>query len=142
MSTANQQSLVESGTEGRHPILEKGSYVPWTSRFLRILDNKREEGELMRYSIDNGPLNRKLVDDPKCPGEKMYEPVKDLSTEDKDRYFVDIKVMNYILQDIPSGIYYSVDACEDAQGMWQCVNYSSLALEKLSLDHLETKLYD
>ncbi|GKB56647.1 reverse transcriptase domain-containing protein [Tanacetum coccineum] len=29
------------------------------SQFLRFLDNKREEGEWMQYSIDNGPLKRK-----------------------------------------------------------------------------------
>ncbi|GJT60520.1 hypothetical protein Tco_1004053 [Tanacetum coccineum] len=34
MSTANQQTLTESGTEGRPLILEKGSYVPWASTNL------------------------------------------------------------------------------------------------------------
>ncbi|GJY04623.1 hypothetical protein Tco_0370563 [Tanacetum coccineum] len=57
MSTANQQTLVESGTEGRPLILEKGSYVPWANRFLRFFDIKREEGELIRNSIDNGMPN-------------------------------------------------------------------------------------
>ncbi|GKD95068.1 reverse transcriptase domain-containing protein, partial [Tanacetum coccineum] len=88
MSTANQQTLAKTGTEGRPPILKKGSYVSWVSRFLRFLDNKREEGELMQYSIDNGPLKRKWVDD---------------------------------LKRTPNDIYNSVDACEDAQGMWQHV---------------------
>ncbi|GJZ53587.1 putative reverse transcriptase domain-containing protein [Tanacetum coccineum] len=46
------------GDENDRPlILEKGSYVPWASRFLRFLDNKREEGELMRHSIDEGIPN-------------------------------------------------------------------------------------
>ncbi|GJW89551.1 hypothetical protein Tco_0167104 [Tanacetum coccineum] len=64
MSTANQQTLVESGAESRPSILEKGSYVLWASRFLRFLDNKREEGELMRHSIDNSPYQRKEIADP------------------------------------------------------------------------------
>ncbi|GJR58351.1 hypothetical protein Tco_1500513 [Tanacetum coccineum] len=64
---------MDSGTEGRPLILEKGSYVPWASQFLRFLDNRREEGVLMQNSIDNG---------------------------------------------IPNDIYNSVDACGDAQGMW------------------------
>ncbi|GJZ96369.1 integrase, catalytic region, zinc finger, CCHC-type containing protein [Tanacetum coccineum] len=92
MSTANQQTLAESGTEGRPPILEKGSYVPWASQFLRFLDNKREEGALMRNSIDNRPYNWKEKDDLNNAGKKC----------------------------IPNDIYNSVDACEDAQGMWQC----------------------
>nr|GEU53073.1 integrase, catalytic region, zinc finger, CCHC-type, peptidase aspartic, catalytic [Tanacetum cinerariifolium] len=51
MSTANQQTLVESGSSDRPQILEKGSYVPWARRFLRFLDNERE-GELMRNLIN------------------------------------------------------------------------------------------
>nr|GEU92994.1 hypothetical protein [Tanacetum cinerariifolium] len=43
----------ESCTEGRPPILEKGSYMPWASRFLRFLDNKKEEGELIRNGSRN-----------------------------------------------------------------------------------------
>ncbi|GJU28257.1 hypothetical protein Tco_1166878 [Tanacetum coccineum] len=52
MSTANQETLAESGASDRPLILEKGSYVPWASRFLRFIDNKRNEGEWMRHSID------------------------------------------------------------------------------------------
>ncbi|GKC12137.1 hypothetical protein Tco_1008919 [Tanacetum coccineum] len=83
MSTTNQQTLVESGAEGRPLILEKGSYVPWASRFLRFLDNKRE-GVLMRNSIDNGPYIRKEIVDPKDDTNKILEPIKDISVEDKD----------------------------------------------------------
>ncbi|GKA87803.1 hypothetical protein Tco_0809567 [Tanacetum coccineum] len=73
----------------------------------------------MRYSIDNGPLKRKMVDDLKNDEKKMLESIKDPSTEDWNQDYADIKVMNYILQGIPNHIYNSVDACEDAQGMWQ-----------------------
>ncbi|GKA95459.1 hypothetical protein Tco_0817497 [Tanacetum coccineum] len=52
MSTANQQTLAELGASDRPPILEKGNHVPWASRVLRFLDNKREEGLLIRHSID------------------------------------------------------------------------------------------
>nr|GEU50549.1 reverse transcriptase domain-containing protein [Tanacetum cinerariifolium] len=73
MSTTNQQTLAKAGSEGRPPLLEKGSYVPQASRFLR------------------------------------------------DMYYADIKVMNYIIQGIPNDIYNSVDACQDAQAMWNRV---------------------
>ncbi|GKG34236.1 hypothetical protein Tco_0436932, partial [Tanacetum coccineum] len=54
------------------------------------------------------------VQDPKYPSKLIDEPVKDLSTEDMDRYYADIKVMNYILPSIPNDICNSIDACEDA----------------------------
>ncbi|GJU22921.1 hypothetical protein Tco_1156263 [Tanacetum coccineum] len=91
MSTANQQTLAESSTDGRPPRQEKGSYVSWASRFLRFLDNKKEEGELMRYLIDNVPLKWNLIDYPKNPCGKNAYPM----------------------------IYNSVNTYKDAQGMWQ-----------------------
>ncbi|GJY48877.1 hypothetical protein Tco_0438833 [Tanacetum coccineum] len=33
MSASNQQTLAESGATNRPPILEKGNYIPWESRF-------------------------------------------------------------------------------------------------------------
>ncbi|GKA92483.1 hypothetical protein Tco_0814408 [Tanacetum coccineum] len=36
MSASNQQTLAESRASERPPLLEKGSYVPWASRFLRL----------------------------------------------------------------------------------------------------------
>ncbi|GJU58337.1 putative ribonuclease H-like domain-containing protein [Tanacetum coccineum] len=118
MSTANQQTLAESGASNRPPILEKGSYVPWESQFLRFLDNKREEGELMRHSIDHGPYKRKEIPDPTDDTKTILEPINKMSQQNKNQYYADIKVMNYILQGIPNDIYNSVDACKDAQTMW------------------------
>ncbi|GKE01032.1 hypothetical protein Tco_1389015 [Tanacetum coccineum] len=42
-----------------------------------------------------------------------------MSKPNKDQYFVDIKVMNYILQGIPNDIYNFVDACSNGQKMWK-----------------------
>ncbi|GKB85327.1 hypothetical protein Tco_0957599 [Tanacetum coccineum] len=83
MSIANQQTLAKLGASDRPSILEKQSYVPWASRFLMFVENKKEERELMR-----------------------------------DLIFEDIRVINYILQGIPSDIHNSVDACPDAKQMW------------------------
>ncbi|GKC03966.1 hypothetical protein Tco_0995576 [Tanacetum coccineum] len=86
MSTANQQTLTESGAESRPSILEKGSYVPWACRFLRFLDYKREEGELMRHSIDNGPYKRKEIVDLNDDTQTILEPIKKLSPQDQKQY--------------------------------------------------------
>ncbi|GKA12673.1 hypothetical protein Tco_0692219 [Tanacetum coccineum] len=83
MSIANQQTLAKLGASDRPSILEKQSYVPWASRFLMFVENKKEERELMR-----------------------------------DLIFEDIRVINYILQGIPSDIHNSMDACPDAKQMW------------------------
>ncbi|GJU11549.1 hypothetical protein Tco_1133945 [Tanacetum coccineum] len=38
MSASNQQTLAESGASERPPMLKKGSYVPWASHFIRLVD--------------------------------------------------------------------------------------------------------
>ncbi|GKD57595.1 hypothetical protein Tco_1290982 [Tanacetum coccineum] len=134
MSTANQQTLIESGASDRPLILEKGSYLPWASWFLRFLDNKREEGELIRRLINKGPFKRKEIVDPNDSSQKIPKPIKDLSTDDQKKYYADIKVMNYILQGIPNDIYISVDACNDAQNMWN-------QIKRLMKEHYNV-LYD
>ncbi|GKD31375.1 hypothetical protein Tco_1242153 [Tanacetum coccineum] len=95
MSTTNQQTLAESRALDRPLILEKGSYVPWTSQFLRLLKNKKEEGELMRYSIDKGPYIRKDISNPNNESETIPEQISKMSKPEKEQYFSDIRVMNY-----------------------------------------------
>ncbi|GKC92510.1 hypothetical protein Tco_1157952 [Tanacetum coccineum] len=119
MSTANQKTLAELGASNRPSILEKGSYVPWASRFMRFLENKQEEGELMRSSIDNGPYIRQDILDPNNNSKTILEPISKMTSQNKAQYFANIKVMNYILQGIPNDIYNSVDACLDDQQMWK-----------------------
>nr|GEW72958.1 hypothetical protein [Tanacetum cinerariifolium] len=72
-------------------MLEKGSYVPWSSRFLEnetTLASSRKQEE------------------------------KDLSGNDKKRFEANIDAMNAIHLGILNNIYNSVDACKTAQAMW------------------------
>ncbi|GJT59518.1 hypothetical protein Tco_1003051 [Tanacetum coccineum] len=54
----------DSGANERPPMLKRGNYIPWESRFRRFLDNKLEEGERMWNSIQNGPYVRPIIPDP------------------------------------------------------------------------------
>ncbi|GKB25834.1 hypothetical protein Tco_0865235 [Tanacetum coccineum] len=55
---------VEKLTNDRPPMLEKGNYIPWESRFRRFLDNMLKDGERMWPSIEKGPYERPLITDP------------------------------------------------------------------------------
>ncbi|GKC66426.1 hypothetical protein Tco_1099024 [Tanacetum coccineum] len=92
MASSHQQSIADAGSNNRPPMLEKGSYVPWESSFMRYVDGKKEHWRVVKDSIENG--------------------------DDKLRYEADIKAMNWILLGIPNDIYASVDACQDAKAMW------------------------
>ncbi|GKC91011.1 putative ribonuclease H-like domain-containing protein [Tanacetum coccineum] len=79
-TSSNQQTLADLGANERPPMLEKGNYIPWESRFRRILDNKLEDGERMWNSIQNGPYQRPMVVDPLHPtnAKEMWERIKRL----------------------------------------------------------------
>ncbi|GJZ87632.1 integrase, catalytic region, zinc finger, CCHC-type containing protein [Tanacetum coccineum] len=83
MSTSNQQTLAKSGASNRPLILEKGSYVPWASRFKRFLNNKQEEGEWMGCSIDIGPYARQMITNPEDPTDKIPEPISKMTEDQK-----------------------------------------------------------
>ncbi|GJY32685.1 hypothetical protein Tco_0417154 [Tanacetum coccineum] len=119
MSTSNQQTLAGSGANERPPMLEKGNYIPWESRFRRFLDNKLEEGDWMWGLIWKGPYARPMMSNPDKPTEQILEPLSKMTKGNKKQYIADVKVMNYLLQAIPNDIYNSVDACKNAKDMWE-----------------------
>nr|GEW91170.1 hypothetical protein [Tanacetum cinerariifolium] len=119
MSTSNQQTLADLGANERPPMLKKGNYIPWKSRFRRFLDNKLEEGDRMWHSIEKGPYVRPMILNTDKPTEQIPEPLSKMTEENKNQYIMDVRVMNYLLQAIPNDIYNSVDACENAKDMWE-----------------------
>nr|GEV84595.1 retrovirus-related Pol polyprotein from transposon TNT 1-94 [Tanacetum cinerariifolium] len=56
------------------PMLEKGHYIPWESRFKRFLDTNLEEGDRMRHSIEKGPYVRPMIPNSDKPTEQILEP--------------------------------------------------------------------
>ncbi|GJS56387.1 zinc knuckle CX2CX4HX4C containing protein [Tanacetum coccineum] len=87
------------------------------------------------------PVIRLPIEHGISKGTKYYT-INDLSTENIDRYYADIKVMNYILQGIPNDIYNSFDACKDAQGMWQRVKRLLQVTLTLQSHRLSTDRFD
>ncbi|GKE51864.1 hypothetical protein Tco_1487020 [Tanacetum coccineum] len=119
MSTLNQQTLIDSGANKRPPMLEKGNYILWESRFKRFLDNKLEEGDQMWCSIKKGPYDRPMIPNPNKPTEQIFEPLSKMTEGNKKQCIADVRVMNYLLQAIPNDIYNSVDACKNAKDIWE-----------------------
>ncbi|GKA54917.1 hypothetical protein Tco_0753866 [Tanacetum coccineum] len=54
MSTSKtyQQSLADAGSETRPPMLERGSYIPWASRFRRYINRKKENQKWLNKALD------------------------------------------------------------------------------------------
>ncbi|GJT66173.1 hypothetical protein Tco_1017653 [Tanacetum coccineum] len=124
-NNSNQQTLADSGANERPPMLERGNYIPWESRFRRFLDNKLEEGERMWNSIQNGAYVRPMIPDPddvvniNGTVKQILEPLSKMTEGNKKQYIADVKVMNYLLQAIPNDIYNSVGTCKNTKEMWE-----------------------
>ncbi|GJV14958.1 integrase, catalytic region, zinc finger, CCHC-type containing protein [Tanacetum coccineum] len=97
MSTSKtyQQSLANVGSETRPPMLERGSYIPWASKFRRYINRKRENQKWINKALDEGDA---LL-----------------------HYDAEMELMNLILLSILNDIYNSVDACTSAKDMWKRV---------------------
>nr|GEV42104.1 hypothetical protein [Tanacetum cinerariifolium] len=109
-----------SVTEFRPPMLERGSYIPWASRFRRYLNQKRENRKWLNKAIDEGPYEFKDF----TPFESeppRAQTEEDLTGYDLELYEAEIEAMNLILISIPNDIYNSVDAYTTAQTIWQRV---------------------
>ncbi|GKB57171.1 hypothetical protein Tco_0913357 [Tanacetum coccineum] len=93
-NNSNQQTLADLEANERPPMLERGNYIPWESRF-RTAENI------------NGTVKQ------------ILEPLSKMTGGNKKQYIFDVKVMNYLLQAIPNDIYNSMDACKIAKEMWE-----------------------
>ncbi|GJS86575.1 hypothetical protein Tco_0769211 [Tanacetum coccineum] len=122
MSTSRtyQQSLVDAGSETRPPMLERGSYIPWASRFRRYLNRKRDNRKWLLKALDEGPyVFRQFT--PTGATIPRLQTVDDLEGDDLLYYDAEMEVMNMILLSIPNEIYNSVDSCTSAKDMWKRV---------------------
>ncbi|GJV79706.1 integrase, catalytic region, zinc finger, CCHC-type containing protein [Tanacetum coccineum] len=119
MSTSKtyQQSLTDAGSETRPPMLERGSYIPWASRFKRFLNRKRENRKWLVKALEDGPYVFRNIT-PTCSTIPRLQEVEDLQGDDLLYYDAEMELMNMILLSIPNEIYNSVDSCKTAKEMW------------------------
>ncbi|GJY52737.1 hypothetical protein Tco_0443584, partial [Tanacetum coccineum] len=119
-TSSHQQSIADAGLDSRPPMLEKGSYVSWSSPFMRYVDDLESPAD--------------------APRMRMYK-YSDLTGEEMLRYEADIEAMNWILLGMPNDIYNSVDTCQTAEQMWRqvqrfctlinCMNHNNLIQNKI-----------
>ncbi|GJX72057.1 retrovirus-related pol polyprotein from transposon TNT 1-94 [Tanacetum coccineum] len=122
MSTSKtyQQSLAEAGSETRPPMLERGSYIPWASRFKRFLNRKRENRKWLLKALKDGPYVFRNITPTGSMLPRLQE-VEDLQGDDLLYYDAEMELTNMILLSIPNEIYNSVDSCKTAKEMWDRV---------------------
>ncbi|GJY54148.1 hypothetical protein Tco_0445812 [Tanacetum coccineum] len=109
MSTSKtyQQSLADAGSETRPPMLERGSYIPWASRFRRYINQKRENQKWLNKALDEGPYQFEMFIPNNSTVSKL-QTAEDLQGDALLHYDAEMELMNLILLSIPNDIYNSV----------------------------------
>ncbi|GJR18299.1 hypothetical protein Tco_0966826 [Tanacetum coccineum] len=122
MSTSKtyQQSLADADSETRPPMLERGSYIPWASRFRRYINRKRENRKWLNKALDEGPYQFQMFVPSDSTVTKL-QTAEDLQGDALLYYDAKMKLINLILLSIPNEIYNSVDACTTTKEMWKRV---------------------
>ncbi|GJX72264.1 retrovirus-related pol polyprotein from transposon TNT 1-94 [Tanacetum coccineum] len=98
-------------------MLERGSYIPWASRFKRFLNRKRENRKWLLKALEDGPYVFRNITPTGSTIPRLQE-VEDLQGDDLLYYDAEMELMNMILLSIPNDIYNSVDSCKTAKEMW------------------------
>ncbi|GJY35250.1 hypothetical protein Tco_0420628 [Tanacetum coccineum] len=101
-------------------MLERGSYIPWASRFRRYLNRKRDNRKWLLKALDEGPYVFKIFT-PEGSTIPRLQTAEDLEGDDLLLHDAEMEVMNMILLSIPNEIYNSMDACTSAKDMWKRV---------------------
>nr|GFC51015.1 spindle pole body component 110-like [Tanacetum cinerariifolium] len=109
-----------ASSDTRPPMLDRTDFASWKQR-IRLYCRGKENGVNILKSIDEGPfktLRETLTEGtegalhvrPERP--KVYS---DLTSEEKDRYNVDIRATNILLQGLPKDIYSLINHYTDAK---------------------------
>nr|GEV71409.1 hypothetical protein [Tanacetum cinerariifolium] len=116
------------GSDTRPPMLDRTDFASWQQR-INFYCRGKENGVNILKSIDEGPYQIVTVRDTlaeSTEGVPQFGPERprvysDLSPEDKDRYNVDIRATNILLQGLPKDIYTLINHYTDAKDIWDNV---------------------
>ncbi|GJS76198.1 retrovirus-related pol polyprotein from transposon TNT 1-94 [Tanacetum coccineum] len=137
-----------AGSDTRPPMLDRTDFESWQQR-IRLYCLGKDNGENIMKSINEGPFHMGTVSDVIAGGTEgavQQGPVRarvlnDLSAEEKERYKVDIRATNILLQGIPKDIYSLINHYTDAKDIWENVKMI-LEVSELTKDDRESQLYD
>ncbi|GKB32956.1 hypothetical protein Tco_0872357, partial [Tanacetum coccineum] len=117
-----------AGSDTRPPMLDRTDFASWQQR-IRLYCRGKENGVNILKSIDEGPFQMGTFRETLAEGNegalhlgpKRARVYSDLSPEDKERYNVDIRATNILLQGLPKDIYTLINHYTDAKDIWDNV---------------------
>nr|GEX05249.1 hypothetical protein [Tanacetum cinerariifolium] len=125
-------NIMAASSRDHPPMLAKGIYAQWQSRFLRYIDT-RPNGDSLRKCILEGPYQPTTVtipvvlatiNSPAVPELTTVERILNMSPKNKAHYESKKEAIHLLLTRIRDEIYSTVDACKTAHDIW-------IAIERL-----------
>nr|GEY02446.1 retrovirus-related Pol polyprotein from transposon TNT 1-94 [Tanacetum cinerariifolium] len=112
----------------RPPMLDKTDFASW-QQWIRLYCQGKENGVNILKLIDEGPfqmgaLRETLTEGAEGAlhlGPERCRVYSDLTSEEKDRYNVDIQATNILLQGLPKDIYCLINHYTDEKDIWDNV---------------------
>ncbi|GJZ57511.1 hypothetical protein Tco_0613005 [Tanacetum coccineum] len=137
-----------AGSDTRPPMLDRTDFESW-QQCIRLNCLGKDNGVNILKSIDEGPFKmgrfrETLVEGTEGAlhlGPEQDRDFANLTPEEKERFKVDIRAMNIILQGLPKDIYTLINHYTDAKDIWDNVKML-LEGSELTKDERESQLYD
>nr|GEZ49566.1 integrase, catalytic region, zinc finger, CCHC-type, peptidase aspartic, catalytic [Tanacetum cinerariifolium] len=137
-----------AGSDTRPPMLDRTDFASWKQQ-IRLYCQGKENGVNILKFIDEGPYQIGIVRETLAEstkgapqfGSERSRVYSDLTSEEKDRYNVDIRATNILLQGLPKDIYTLINHYTDAKDIWDNVKML-LEGSELTKEDRESQLYD
>ncbi|GJV88008.1 hypothetical protein Tco_1531946 [Tanacetum coccineum] len=146
---ANLSKYIQcAGSDTRPPMLDRTDFASWQQR-IRLYCRGKENGVNILKSIDEGPFQMRTYRETLVEGNEgalhlgpeRARVYSNLSPEDKERYNVDIRATNILLQGLPKDIYTLINHYTDAKDIRDNVKML-LEGSELTKEDRESQLYD
>ncbi|GKE50356.1 hypothetical protein Tco_1481614, partial [Tanacetum coccineum] len=111
-----------AGSDTQPPMLDRTDFASWQQRIRLYCQGKENRVNILK-SIDEGPFQMGTFRETLVEGEEgafhlgLEQPhvYSDLAPKEKERYNVDIRATNILLQGLPKDIYSLINHYTDAK---------------------------
>ncbi|GJV68406.1 hypothetical protein Tco_1483915 [Tanacetum coccineum] len=139
------EDIQSVGSDTRPPMLDRSDFESW-QQHIRLYCKGKDNRDNILKSIDEGPFKmgkfrETLPEGALHLGPERDRVVADLTPAELERYKVDIRATNILLQGLPKDIYTLINHYTDAKHIWDNVKML-LEGSELTKDERESQQYD
>ncbi|KAJ9565352.1 hypothetical protein OSB04_001318 [Centaurea solstitialis] len=119
----NTRDALAIGSDTRPPVLFRGDFSQWKSRFLDFVGKQPLHKQIMEF-LKNGPV-KYYTEIPAVPdgnppivGGLVEKDETNFTPEEANRVRGDILAKSYLIQSLPNEIYANIDCNDTRKAMW------------------------